>query len=799
MIIKSLRLKNIRSYTDQTILFPEGSVLLSGDIGSGKSSILYAVEFALFGTDLDRLSSNALLRKGEKEGSVELNFQLKNQDIIIKRNLKRGKNSIQQTAGCIVTNGTKKDLMPVEIKTQIIELLGYPPELATKKKNYVFRYTVYTPQEEMKEILLDDQESRLDTLRKIFNIDKYKRIRENCLVFNRRLKTRRKELEIKIENLDDLKKQLQEKQTLLNQNNEQASQLNPKIQNLEQEITKTKASIAETEKKIKELTEQKKQLEVIQAQERVKQEQKQKNTEKIKQIKNQITQLPEEISLKRLQNQIEEDEKLITIILEKKTSLTEKHRGLTTRIQELTNEIELTNQKIKDLPNQRKKLEELKQKIEDIQDYKNKQTELERNIEKLNLALNEYQINQKNSMELKKKILQFSKCPTCQQVVPKEHKQNIGKQENEKLALYEKRIQECLEQKKQNQLQMESLRETIEKSFENEKEYERLKTEIKNLEETNRHLQEKIDELENKKKQEAELSQELSNAQKTNLEEKQEQIRKNKELLEKTREKQRQQKELQELEEYNRQIDNDVRLLLSQKTDLKIKIGLDEKIEQDYQAAKEQLEKKQEQKNQLLIEKTRLTAENRHLQEIIESLTNEIEAKNKIKQKLNKIKESFNWLDSHFLNLMNTMEKHIMFKIYQEFSELFQEWFDMLIEDENITAKLDDRFNPVIEQNGYEVDINHLSGGERTSIALAYRLALNKVVNDVISSIKTKDLLILDEPTDGFSSEQLDKVRDVLEQLGIKQTIIVSHENKIESFVDNVIKVVKREGVSEVI
>ena len=62
-----------------------------------------------------------------------------------------------------------------------------------------------------------------------------------------------------------------------------------------------------------------------------------------------------------------------------------------------------------------------------------------------------------------------------------------------------------------------------------------------------------------------------------------------------------------------------------------------------------------------------------------------------------------------------------------------------------------------------------------------------------------KDLIILDEPTDGFSAEQLDKVRDVLDQIGVKQTIIVSHESKIESFVDSVVRVSKSEHVSEVI
>ncbi|MFC1801266.1 AAA family ATPase [Nanoarchaeota archaeon] len=799
MIIQSLRLKNIRSYTDQTIDFPEGSVLLSGDIGSGKSSILLAIEFALFGTDLDRLSGNALLRKGTNEGMVELKFKLNNQEITVQRNLKKGKTTISQTAGCIVTNGIKKDGMPVELKHQLIEALGYPAELASKKRNFVFRYTVYTPQEDMKEILIDDQETRLDTLRKIFNIDKYKRIRENCQNFNKKLRSKKRELEIKIENLDELNQQLQEKNNTLNKNNTELNTLNPKIGTLTQEISQIKTQILETEEKIKQLQELKKQLEVTEAQERVKFEQKQKDTEKIDQIKLQLQETQTSTSLEQLQNQIDEDEKLINIVLEKKTSLTEKHRALNIRINELQNEIETSNQKIRNLPEQKQRLEELKRKIQDIQDYKNKKQELENSLEKLNLALKEYEINKGNAQELKRKILQFAQCPTCQQDVPKEHKQKINKEENEKILLYEKRMQECFDQRKQNQIQLEILKEKIDQNFEHEKEYERLNVEIKNLEETNLHLQEKINEFETKKTQEQQFKQELEQTQKTNLEQKQEQIKKNKVLLENLKEKQRLETQLKELQEHDFEIDRDIRLLITQKTDLKLKIGMNEKIEDQYREIKKQLEQKQDLEKQLMMEKTRLTTEISNLQSLINTITEEINKKNQIKQKVSKIKQTHNWLDTHFLNLMSNMEKHIMFKIHQEFNELFREWFDMLIEDENITAKLDDRFNPIIEQNGYEVSINHLSGGERTSIALAYRLALNKVVNDVISTIKTKDLLILDEPTDGFSSEQLDKVRDVLEELGVKQTIIVSHENKVESFVDKVIKIHKREGVSEIV
>ena len=61
MKLKKIILNNIRSYENQEINFPEGSTLLSGDIGSGKTSILLGIEFALFGTQPGQKGS-ALLR-----------------------------------------------------------------------------------------------------------------------------------------------------------------------------------------------------------------------------------------------------------------------------------------------------------------------------------------------------------------------------------------------------------------------------------------------------------------------------------------------------------------------------------------------------------------------------------------------------------------------------------------------------------------------------------------------------------------------------------------------------------------
>ena len=138
MILKNLKLENIRSYTNQEINFPLSSTLLSGDIGAGKSSILLAIDFALFGLQKSSLSGNALLRNGKQKGSVELNFLVENKDIIIKRTLKRTSTGVNQDSGHVIINNDKKEMTAVELKQFILEVLNYPQDLLTKSKSLIF-------------------------------------------------------------------------------------------------------------------------------------------------------------------------------------------------------------------------------------------------------------------------------------------------------------------------------------------------------------------------------------------------------------------------------------------------------------------------------------------------------------------------------------------------------------------------------------------------------------------------------------------------------------------------------------
>src|SRR4030042_62207 len=140
MILKKIYLENIRSYEQQSVEFPEGSILLSGDVGAGKTSVLLGVEFALFGLQPGQRGSS-LLRNGTEDGKVILELEVDGKTVIIERNLKRGK-SISQTNCSIQINGEKREISITELKNEILELLNYPKEFS-KKQNVLYKFTVY--------------------------------------------------------------------------------------------------------------------------------------------------------------------------------------------------------------------------------------------------------------------------------------------------------------------------------------------------------------------------------------------------------------------------------------------------------------------------------------------------------------------------------------------------------------------------------------------------------------------------------------------------------------------------------
>ncbi|MCX6749810.1 MAG: AAA family ATPase [Candidatus Pacearchaeota archaeon] len=679
MKLKKIILNNIRSYESQEVAFPAGSTLLSGDIGSGKTSVLLGIEFALFGLQPGQRGT-ALLRNGENEGGVVLHLDVDGREIIIERKLKKGK-TISQDYCALTIDGEKKEMSVTELKDKVLELLNYPKEFS-KKQNILYKFTVYTPQEEMKQIILEDPETRINALRHVFGIDRYKTIIENASIVAAKLREEKRMKEGQIENLEE------DKAVVISK---------------EEELETKYHNLVSVEKELFLRTEEMRQA----------QEEKEEVFKKIEE-KN------------RLQQEIE---KTKIVVANKKETIFNNNK--------LTEQIKAQIKELESLEFDELKLKEIEQQIEFRKKEKN---EINEENLKISSQISSLNLKSQESRAIKEKLKHIEICPTCLQDVGPVYRTNVINKMDSEVSESLKKIEELTLEKKKIFENMVKVEEYI-----SAKEKELSDLRLKKM---------KFQEMDSKKKR------------------------------------------LKEIEKTNEFLEKDVSLLDQHLELLTKNIFELKKFEAILENKEKQLKNAQKQERMAEIKVAELKKEIEVFARQIEELKERIKKTEEIRQKLEYITKLEEWISGDFISLISFAERNVMMRLKSEFSRLFAEWFSMLVSDV-FEVSLDDEFTPIINHRDYEIDYSYLSGGERTAIALAYRLSLNQVVNSLLSKIKTKDVVILDEPTDGFSEQQLDKMRDVLRQLEVKQLIIVSHEPKIESFVENVIRFKKEQGVSK--
>jgi exonuclease SbcC len=678
MKIKRIKLKNIRSYKEQEIEFPDGSTLLWGDIGSGKTSILLGIEFALFGLQPGQ-RGNSILRNSSDNGSVELEIDVDGKNIIIERTMKRTK-TVNQDYCAITIDGVKEELAVTELKSKILELLDYPQELS-KKQNLLYKFTVYTPQEEMKQIIIEDSETRINTLRHVFGIDKYKKIIENAGTIASKLREEKRIKEALTATIEEDKEKIIIKE-----------------KNLEEKYLILKNSE-------KELIEKSEKRRIIEEEKESIQERREEKT--------------------KLQ---QETEKTSIMISNKEDSITENRKIII----QLKKQIEESSHITYDesiIISFEKSIKELKSKRDEL---------LEENLA-LSSQASSLKLKISENEKVRAQLSHLEQCPTCLQEVTPVYKSNVI-----------------------NNIDNDSSRNNSSIRI-----IELKKTEINNQINT---IRDKISENE-KKIQELNLNK----VRLQNLEEKKSRII--------------------DLEKINQALSFDVDMLEKHFQTLKSSILEFSKYDNLFEIKLRELQDSLRGERNAEIKVAELKKEIYLFEKQIEELKERMSISEQIKNEAQNITNLENWISKKFIPLVSHIEKNVMLKLKSEFSRTFQEWFSMLVP-ENFSVRLDENFTPIVEQYDYEIDYSYLSGGERTAVALAYRLSLNQVINSLLSKIKTRDLVILDEPTDGFSSQQLDKMRDVLDELNVGQLIIVSHEQKIEGFVENVIKLKKEHGLS---
>jgi exonuclease SbcC len=215
------------------------------------------------------------------------------------------------------------------------------------------------------------------------------------------------------------------------------------------------------------------------------------------------------------------------------------------------------------------------------------------------------------------------------------------------------------------------------------------------------------------------------------------------------------------------------------------------------ESATDALKKSRSRREGLSRDLTESLTQRKDAAEALQRLEPRIEEKRRKRVEGRRLRSYASWLGEFFRPSVELIERQTLVQTNSRFGQHFQKFFASLVDDPDLAVRVAEDFTPLFERQGYLQEFDALSGGERTSVALAYRFALNAIVQEDLGS-GAGDLVILDEPTDGFSKEQIHRMRDLLEALRAKQVILVSHEKELESMADHMMLVEKTNGTSHI-
>ena len=801
MILNSVVIDNIRSYAHEEVEFSSGISLFEGDIGSGKSTILMAIEFALFG--LGSQKPESLLAKKESAGYVILEFSADGRRYEVKRTLKRTSQGIIQNPkqSWLKTDRTKEPLSPSELKQRVLGILRFNESSDPRAESRIFRYAVFTPQEAMKDVLLD-AEKRLETVRKAFQIEEYSTAESNSRELLSELRVQMAVMRERFSNIPKLESQITESKDAIAAAHAQIQKEQTRQATLKDAIAAAQTELESLQKKSD--VRIRLESEITGLQDRINDKNKLilKMGQGITDHKNRLDQLSlERDGLAKVQapdTKMSVDE--LTSEIKRFQKIRDDLVQIRAKKESITGEISILQAK---LGNTDSSLESACSTLDSLQEKKEsckiREEEIRARLKDMREQSTRLQ-TQKDRLE--SEIGRFtrlgSRCPTCDQTIGKQHSHAMVDSKkaevlelDKKLAPLATLIPQLDSQLDENAKQQRSL----------------LDSEMPKIQETIRTITRRDDLLAQIPSIDAGIRMfdlqyskfsggdpiEVMGRLKDDLVQ-YKHASENMQSLEQT---------MQSTKGAIQKIRTDMEYATSQISDWQSELNQKKSVLESVEDVTDMISEANKNLGQLRTEHTSVTSNIAvagvimgDKNKIMEQDKKQLAESQRWKLTHTKFSQTHEWLEKFFIPTIALIEKQVLLTILQKFNETYHDWYSVLVDDPTKESRIDENFTPIVEQDGYEQKITFLSGGEKTSIALAYRLTLNLLVRDA-DSIKS-NLLILDEPTDGFSKDQLGKVRQILNCMDSEQIILVSHERDLETCADHVFQISKNNGVSSV-
>jgi len=375
MKIEIVQLENIRSHVKSTVPFARGFNCLVGGVGCGKSSILYAIDFALFGDPVGR-SFEYLLREDVDSGKVTVQFVQNGKNYTITRGLKRRGKGIGQDFEEL--KFFEDETLIASLKTDAVDEQF---KAITGLDKTLFREIVWVRQEHLKELLDAAPRERQKSLDELFGFSDFEAAWNNIAIYHRDYQ-RENEFYEKDPDVTGMEKLNNE----YNRTVEQFSLVQVEIEDTARKLASAKRTLEDADLKLKKLEELRTKAEELRRKEA-------QNSANLSNLENASALLEEKIKTKR------------TMIGNLEQRLTTANKQLDSSKSEL--------RQIGILPDQ--PVETLRQYLTT---FDSQITSLKGQQEAASRGMRE---NQKRSSQLAAE----SRCPTCLQTLSEEYKNGL--------------------------------------------------------------------------------------------------------------------------------------------------------------------------------------------------------------------------------------------------------------------------------------------------------------------------------------------------------------------------------------
>ncbi len=860
MRLVRLALSNIRSYgPDPTVVeFGDGITLFWGEIGSGKSTLLAALEFGLFG--LGDIKNTHLLRHRAARGEVAVTFAAGGTEYTVHRALVRGarKGDVRQVEGWIETDGVRTEYSTKELKARVLELLGFNERPDPKAASRIYRYAVYTPQEEMKQVLLLGREERLDILRRAFGLEQYRFARRNVEEHLVRsvIAPRREVYSSEAQALPATERERQKLEAEADRLAEERDGVEAAIALIEtgqNRLAEQAASFAgaraafdRAEGELAAL------LRVIGADEA----EAAAHRSDLSRLGTEADDVGDESRFAALADGYARWEALGAERSRLRGAATE-HRALEEDVRTLVAAIARERDRLEGRQEALRAQLAAGDPAPVLATFAAEAARFETEESRLEAALapeaevaeetglcNQIRGTAKARAEAAEQeaarvlaeaealaaIGEGAACPTCRQTLTADHLTAIAADagvEAERALTEAGTLRERLA----------AIDEELARLGEQRLVFERVRHDLVAVRAERARLEGRRRELERRRSDRDAVAEEcavLAHRLATG-----EFARSERALLAETTV--RRDARAAEAARYA-EVEAEAAALEAEGVVAAYRTALDRReareeaarrrayaeaalaaVADRLAARRAEADERREQLATLADAVERLAALEEALAEAGERaaaaerervLLEVEEARNAerraavgvererllgLERRRQYLGEVQRWLGAHLVPAIAEIEEEVFERIRFRFEGLFADWFARLVEADDLEARVDETFSPMLRSGEYDLDLDldSLSGGERTSLALAYRLALNTMVREE-AGLGRESLLVLDEPTDGFSSGQLNRLRDILGETGCDQTVIVSHEQELEGVADRVYGVSKEHGLSTV-